>query len=135
MAFTLHKFELFEALYNADVSKLSFLIIGVFALVTPYIGYLTYRLSKNLEVREWKVENCWFFANECQTLGLIGTVIGFLVMLGSAFVGLNVADVANVQHALETMALGMSSALLTTLVGMVCGVLLKLQLMNLHGKI
>lgn len=134
-AFTLQKFELFEALYHADQSKLSFLIMGIFILITPYIGYLTYRLSKNLDVEPFKIENCWFFANECQTIGLVGTVIGFLIMLSSAFVGMDVSDVASVQQALETMTIGMGSALLTTLVGMVSGLLIKMQLMNLHGKV
>lgn len=134
-AIALYKFELFQALYQMDQSKLSFLIIGIFALISPYIGYLTYRLSKGLDVEEFKVENCWFFANECQTIGLIGTVIGFLIMLSSAFIGIDVADVSSVQAALEAMTIGMGSALLTTLVGMVCGVLIKMQLMNFHGKI
>ena len=134
-AIALHKFGYLQALYHMDQSKLSFLILGIFGLVSPYIGYLTYRLSKGLEVAEFKIENCWFFANECQTIGLIGTVIGFLIMLSTAFIGLDVSDVANVQQALESMTKGMGSALLTTLVGMVCGVLIKLQLMNFHGKV
>ena len=134
MAWTLQAFGLFEALYYADFSKLSFIIIGLFTALTMYTGYLTYRLSKGISVLETHIETCWFFAGEMPTLGLIGTVIGFIVML-KAFAGLDVSDVISIQTALESMVLGMSSALLTTLTGMVCGFFLKLQLMNLHGKI
>jgi biopolymer transport protein ExbB/TolQ len=133
-AWTLQSFGLFEALYHADFSKLSFIIIGLFTLLTIYTGYLTYRISKGLKVLETHIETCWFFAGEMPTLGLIGTVIGFILML-TAFTGLDVSDVLSIQAALESMVLGMGSALLTTLTGMVCGFLLKLQLMNLHGKI
>ena len=133
-AWTLQTFDLFTALYDADYSKISFLIIGIFSLSTIAVGYLTYRVSKGLPVKEIHIENCWFFAGEMPTLGLIGTVIGFIIML-TAFTGLDVSDVASIQQALENMVLGMGSALLTTLTGMVCGFLLKLQLMNLHGKV
>ena len=134
MAWTLQTFGLFEELYYADFSKLSFIIIGLFSMLTLYVGHLTYRLSKGLEVLETHVETCWFFAGEMPTLGLIGTVIGFIVML-TAFTGLDVNNVESIQRALESMVLGMGSALLTTLTGMVCGFFLKLQLMNLHGKV
>ena len=131
---TLQHFDLFTQLYYADISKLSIFILGVFGITTSYIGYLTYRLSKDLPVEEGRVEMCWFVANESPTVGLIGTVIGFLVMLGLVFVDIDVTDVVSVQEAIKLLALGMSSALVTTLVGMVCGLCLKLQLMNINDK-
>jgi biopolymer transport protein ExbB/TolQ len=65
-------------------------------------------------------------------MGMIGTVIGFILMLGGSFESLNVADTGSVKTALTDMALGMSTALYTTLVGLVCSQLLKVQLVNVE---
>jgi hypothetical protein len=64
-------------------------------------------------------------------LGMLGTVIGFLLMLGPAFRGLDAANVQSMQAALGFMAAGMGVALTTTLVGLACSMLLQLQLVNL----
>jgi flagellar motor component MotA len=136
----LQQFGYVDGLYYADQSKLSFVILAVFFAVSSYIGLLTYRKMKDVALfktskeKELQLENCWFVANECQTVGLIGTVIGFLMMLSSAFANLDITVVTTVQEAIKFMALGMSTALVTTLVGMVCGLLLKLQLINIDER-
>ena len=63
---------------------------------------------------------------------MIGTVIGFLMMLGLAFQDLNVEDVASVQAAIKFMALGMSTALITTLAGLIGGLLIEIQLVTVN---
>jgi len=59
-------------------------------------------------------------------LGLLGTVIGFIFMLGS-LVDLNSIDINVMQKLLGQMSGGMKVALFTTLTGMTCGVLLNLK--------
>ena len=59
-------------------------------------------------------------------LGLLGTVIGFIFMLGS-LVGLNSIDINVMQNLLAQMSGGMKVALFTTLTGMSCGVLLNIK--------
>jgi len=59
-------------------------------------------------------------------LGLLGTVIGFIFMLGS-LVDLNSVDIAVMQKLLAQMSGSMKVALFTTLTGMSCGVLLNLK--------
>jgi biopolymer transport protein ExbB/TolQ len=71
-------------------------------------------------------ETGWFVADLMIRLGLLGTVIGFIFMLGS------VADVSSVDiHALQqlltNMSGGMRIALYTTLTGLGAGMLLGLQ--------
>lgn len=58
-------------------------------------------------------------------LGLLGTVIGFIFMLGS-LVDLNSIDINVMQKLLTQMSGGMKVALFTTLTGMSCGVLLNI---------
>ena len=59
-------------------------------------------------------------------LGLLGTVIGFIFMLGS-LVDLNSIDINVMQKLLSQMSGGMKVALFTTLTGMSCGVLLNIK--------
>jgi len=59
-------------------------------------------------------------------LGLLGTVIGFIFMLG-ALVELNSIDITVMQRLLAQMSGGMKVALFTTLTGMSCGVLLNIK--------
>lgn len=59
-------------------------------------------------------------------LGLLGTVIGFIFMLGS-LVDLHSIDINVMQKLLSQMSGGMKVALFTTLTGMSCGVLLNIK--------
>jgi hypothetical protein len=59
-------------------------------------------------------------------LGLLGTVIGFIFMLGS-LTDLNSIDINVMQEMLGEMSGGMKVALFTTLTGMSCGVLLNMK--------
>ena len=55
-------------------------------------------------------------------------------MLGSAFSNLDVTNIANVQSAIADMAIGMSTALSTTLIGLICSVLIKAQMVILENS-
>jgi biopolymer transport protein ExbB/TolQ len=69
------------------------------------------------------------------TFGLIGTVAGFLLMFSSAFDNLDVGNIENVQEVISSMALGMSTALCTTLAGLVGSVLTKIQMVILENNL
>jgi len=68
----------------------------------------------------------WLVADMMIKLGLLGTVIGFIVMLGSVAVIEN-ADITTIQNMLTDMSSGMRIALFTTLTGLLAGLLLGLQ--------
>ena len=59
-------------------------------------------------------------------LGLIGTVIGFIIMLGSLS-DITTFDVTLLQGVLTTMGSGMGVALYTTLSALVAGVMVAIQ--------
>ena len=130
-SFFIYTFNWFEALYNSDQTKISFLIITVFVIASITTGYVSYKKTINFE----KLSNyVWFSSETMVTLGLIGTVAGFLLMLSSAFDNLDVKNVENVQEVITDMSLGMSTALCTTLVGLVCSVLTKIQMVILENN-
>jgi biopolymer transport protein ExbB/TolQ len=62
------------------------------------------------------------------SLGMIGTVIGFIYMLNISFGNLGTANTTALKQALETMGTGMGTALYTTATGLVCSLLLRLQI-------
>lgn len=120
---------LVEKLWQVDSTKISFVILGVYAVVSAFVGWLTWSADWVLEARFRPA--CDFVPELMVELGLIGTVIGFLMMLGLAFNGIDLNNVQATQAALARMASGISVALTTTLVGLLCSTALKAQLVNL----
>ena len=64
----------------------------------------------------------WFVSDMMLKLGLLGTIVGFIFMLGSVA---NIADfdVSGMQKILKHMSNGMGTALYTTLAGLTCSLL------------
>ena len=73
-------------------------------------------------------EKLWFMAEVMVAMGMIGTVTGFMLMFGDAFATLDTNDPASISAVLTDMASGLGTALVTTLVGLVCSFTLKAEL-------
>jgi hypothetical protein len=65
-------------------------------------------------------------------LGLLGTIIGFILMLGPV-AGLDGADPASVKAAMGVMSTGLAVAMYTTLAGLIGAILLKAQYLLLEA--
>jgi len=126
---TLYHFNMHSQLYYADVTKLSFLIIIIFIFTSVWIGRKTYDLESTSVIDD-KIDVGWFIAESCLALGMVGTVTGFLYMLGTAFENIDITDATTLQDALASMAKGMSTALYTTLTGLIASLIIKVQLVN-----
>tara|TARA_Y100000592_G_scaffold101041_1_gene184892 strand:- start:4133 stop:4696 length:564 start_codon:yes stop_codon:yes gene_type:complete len=131
-------FGVHEDLWANDKTKLSFGILAIFYTMTLHCGYESWKLSQlangeinKLENLDTRHEPGWFASDVLLTIGLIGTVSGFILMLAGAFTGLNIANVSSVQTALASMAVGMSTALYTTLTGLITSTILKVQYFRL----
>jgi hypothetical protein len=139
-AFIQHK-GLFAALWVADLSGISFIILAIYTILTVFIGVLTSRLTlheHNSEIFRDNVpylNGCWYASELLMALGMIGTLIGFTLMLGPALAGLDPSNVAMSTAAIFKMAGGMSTAVLTTLVGLITSQLVKLQLISIETDI
>jgi hypothetical protein len=126
---TLYHFNVHSLLYYADVTKLSFLIIIIFMFTSIWIGRKTYDLDTTSVVDD-TIDVGWFVAESCLALGMVGTVTGFLYMLGTAFENIDITNATTLQDALASMARGMSTALYTTLTGLIASLVIKIQLVN-----
>ena len=123
-------FNLHVDLYHADQTKISFLILLVFILTSFWIGWKTKLTEETVQ----DISIGWFVAEACLALGMIGTVTGFLLMLSGAFADIDLSNTSTIQSSLTKMALGMSTALYTTLIGLICSLALKIQLVNVEDE-
>lgn len=127
---------------QADITRISWLIYAVFAFFSVRIGVDTFRLCRQPHASRRQVagyhqrsEIGWFVSDMLMTLGMIGTVIGFIYMLGTSFGQVEAGDLIGMRGVLARMSTGMSTALYTTAAGLVCSLLLKLQLFNLAQRL
>ena len=76
----------------------------------------------------------WFSADLMIKLGLLGTIVGFIYMLGSV-ANITDFDVTTMQKILKHMSTGMGTALYTTLAGLVCSMLAASQYYLLDSNV
>jgi hypothetical protein len=134
-------FNFFQDLVVKDPTRIGFGILIILIVTTIWIGQKVYKLSKLNVMSTMKDELLndlsmqWFIAESCLVLGLVGTVCGFILMLGTAFVDIDVSNIQSMQNALSQMSIGMSAALYTTLMGLLSSLVIKIQLVNVERAI
>jgi len=135
---------IFHELWSVDFTKISFFIIGLFALSSIFCGRIAWRLSSYLNQKSYDVnlvknierdiDASWFVSDLFFTIGMVGTVIGFIVML-SGFDSIDFSNPDTTKQMISGLGAGMSTALYTTLTGLICSVLLKIQCFILSYEI
>ncbi|MGI9229303.1 MAG: MotA/TolQ/ExbB proton channel family protein [Gammaproteobacteria bacterium] len=122
-------------IYLADEIRLPDCMLTVFLLDLAYDradrSVETESTSSDLlEVYEARLKNPhnigWFFSDIMIKLGLLGTIIGFVLMLGSV-INVTDFDVSTMQNILRQMSAGMGTALYTTFAGLVCSIITATQ--------
>lgn len=113
-------------LWEVDPTRISLGILALYLIVSPFIGWLSAGFG---DVKRFR-RACGFTPELMAGLGMLGTVIGFLLMFGG-FAAVDVSNAQATQAMLGKMAAGIAVALVTTLTGIACGMLVQLQLVNL----
>tara|TARA_B100001057_G_scaffold383664_1_gene389955 strand:+ start:1513 stop:1953 length:441 start_codon:yes stop_codon:yes gene_type:complete len=108
-------------LIENDITKLSFVIFTMWLISSASVGYKVWKQEEDFD-------KPWFVAESCMTVGMIGTVIGFILMLGSSFQEIDPSNIESMRKVIVDMAAGMSTALLTTLCGLLAGLFIKVQI-------
>jgi hypothetical protein len=147
---------LWRALVEGDPSGISVGIVLLTVVVTLWCGLRAWRLHLQAAAQApWREayraerlsmpdiatqllgershgphETAWWFAAACIKLGLLGTVVGFIVM-ATQIGRMPSFDLDQVQNLLKQMTQGMAIALYTTLVGLIANLWLGLQLLLL----
>ena len=115
-------------LYTNDLTYITFLITAIAALTTLSLGY-KFKVPAAVNVN---VE--WFVSDVVLTLGMLGTIIGFMIMLQGTFSSIEFNDTDSIRLALSSMSQGLFTALNTTLIGLVSSIVLKVQL-TVYGNV
>jgi len=114
-------------LYEADSTLLTFVILGVTLVTSATMGLR----SKKMVGQDNNMS--WFLSDAVLSLGMVGTLFGFLLVLDSAFTEIDTSSTESMTEAIGVLASGMSTALVTSLVGLLSSLWLKLQLVILEG--
>lgn len=121
----------FELVYNADVTNISFLILFLYLFFSIKTGHIINKFCRVKQCDLQKISRSndlsFFAAEKFLTLGMIGTVIGFIYMLSTGLSGVDVNNPQTMRDALMLMSQGMGTALFTTASGLIFGLLLKIQ--------
>lgn len=122
---------LLKTLWVVDITHLGIAMIALYFGASAFIGFLTYQgnYGRDAYVKA-HLGPCWYVAELFLALGMIGTMIGFIVMIRAAF-GPDV-DINNLKVVITNAASGLSTACITTLIGLICSYALKAQLVNLE---
>lgn len=123
-------FGVLKEIYAKDYSYLCFVIFLVYIFCSLLNGYYAYQIDSSKKVDSKDFEIGWFMSEICLALGMIGTVIGFIGMLQGFSV--STEGTKALQKLLSNMSYGMSTALYTTLAGLIFGNLLKMQCFDLE---
>lgn len=122
--FLSHHFDWLTPIYSNDETYITYFITALFITTTISIGYKSI-VSKN---RRDDYSREWFVSDAALTLGMLGTIIGFMIMLYGTFGNLDVVSQDTIKQILGSMTSGLYTALNTTLVGLIASVAIKTQL-------
>jgi hypothetical protein len=124
--------HLFEYLWSIDKTKITFVTLSLFSIVSMFIGVITYKLKfRNLIRYADYLPACNYAAQAMQGLGLIGTILGFMFMFQADISKLDPSNAESLKLLMFTMGKGFTTAVSTTLVGVATSLLLQLQLVNI----
>ena len=115
----------------------TYITVGIailFVLTTLWIGLLSWRSQNGAKLNENDTMPTWFIADAVMSIGMVGTLLGFLIVLTSAFENVDTSDTQAMQDVIGQLASGMGTALLTSLMGLISSVILKFQLVMLESN-
>ena len=118
-----------------DGTKISILILTILLSCSLFVGYKSYiKQFKNRVVTQSSVEPIWFFSDAVLSIGMVGTLVGFLIVLTTTFSNITEYSPEELKNIIGTLASGMGIALITSLTGLLSSILLKFQLVLLDGE-
>ena len=118
-------FDGIQFVYDNDLTKLSFVIAGLFLLTSAVVGY---KIFTNGDGKYQNYEAEWLVSEHLLSLGLLGTVGGLCYTFYVGFNNLDITNIQSAQQVIIALANGLSSAFVTTIAGLIFSMILKSQL-------
>lgn len=130
-----------EYLWHKDTTKLSVLILIITGLSTMGLGYYAYQMQYyqseylgGYVLTDKQLQMHWFLSDAVLSIGMIGTLVGFLIVLTTTFTHMDNVSHEAMKKVIADLASGMGIALITSLTGLICSIFLKLQLVLLDSS-
>lgn len=125
--------NLVSYVYMNDSSYITWAISALVLYSIILIGTKAWKLQFTWD----KLDNdetysLWFYSDVSMSLGMVGTLVGFIMVLTTAFAGLDPSDINAMKAAIGEITSGMGVAILTTLVGLIGSIIIKFQLIMLE---
>jgi len=127
-----HFFGLITYVVTNDVTFLSIGIFILFLLTSLWIGKKSKEIDNQRYMYEHQTKKAWWAADACMAIGMVGTLIGLLIVLTEGFADVDTSSVEAMRVVIGTLATGMGTALITSLVGLISSFFLKYQLVTLE---
>lgn len=105
-----------------DTSRITLAIIGLY-LLGNVLFWMNDSIPENRMVERILI---WIYMTLI-SLGLLGTVVGFLAVFDNLFTGINFADPSTFQKVLEQLGNGYSIAIVSTIAGLTTTILHSLK--------
>lgn len=120
-----------NSLLSYDTSYLSFVILILMSVTTLYNGAISFNINKLTSMSQklklhQKLKISDFISSHCFTLGMIGTIVGFLHLI------FNISNSDDVQNIVISLKTGLGTALFTTLTGLIANIVLSVQNFNIR---
>lgn len=116
-----------------DTSYLTIVIFVIFWITSLKIGVKSYKLQFRDEAyTDDDINMEWYLSDLVMSIGMVGTLVGFIMVLGSAFAEVDPSDTEAMKGVIASVATGMGVAILTTLVGLIASIFLKFKLVILE---
>ena len=118
---------------EVDQTRISLLISSIFLMVNIVLGYYSYHLQfSKKKIEEQNLQSLWFFSDVVMSIGMVGTLIGFLVVLTTVFADIDTSSADAMKQVIGNLANGMGIALTTSLCGLISSIIIKFQLIVLE---
>jgi len=130
-----YELDVYTFILENDPTYITIVVSIIFFLSTLVVGTLSYQKQfSQKEPKPKTLENLWFTADAVMSLGMVGTLLGFLMVLTSTFQDVDTSSTEAMKEVIGQLAAGMGTALLTSLAGLISSILLKTQLMILDTE-
>ncbi len=130
-----YELKIFQFILANDPTFITFGVVACFFATVLPIGYFSYRKQfKKISPTESQLIPLWFSADAVMSIGMVGTLLGFLMVLTSTFQDVDTTSAQAMKEVIGQLAAGMGTALLTSLAGLIASILLKLQLVMLESE-
>jgi len=133
----LYRLGIYGAIWEGDSTHISYIIMLLFYFMSIWCGFkcwaidhTEYSCNRAERLCEWG----WFVSAQVISLGLLGTVIGLMLSF-SGFENMDVSNPLEMKMLIQQIAGGISTALITTITGIICSLLLRLEYFMLENEV